>query len=205
MERRTRNLLLLFLALVLSAGLAVGLASVGCGSTDHPCDNDPCVSIAHANAGSCAAVGTTDFTCMCQANFNWDAATNTCEAATASPCDSNPCDTFAHAVAGSCQVVNQTDYSCSCLAPTVTYDNTTKAIFDRKCVPCHRPGGLKPNPDLTTYTNVYNARNQILTDVTSNGLVRSWAGSDAQTIIDWINAGAPEADYTWNQSTHTCQ
>jgi mono/diheme cytochrome c family protein len=43
------------------------------------CDPDPCQGISDAVAGSCADVGGGDFTCDCDAGFDWDDTTNTCE------------------------------------------------------------------------------------------------------------------------------
>jgi len=75
--------------------------------------------------------------------------------------------------------------------PQVTYTNTTKAIFDAKCTMCHAVGGQSPN--LTNYTNVFSARSLIRTAVSTGGvMVHYLTAQEAQTIINWINAGAPQ-------------
>ena len=75
--------------------------------------------------------------------------------------------------------------------PQVTYTNATKAIFDAKCTMCHAVGGQSPN--LTNYTSVFSSRSRIRTAVSTGGsMVRYLTAQEAQTIINWINAGAPQ-------------
>jgi hypothetical protein len=56
--------------------LAAGTSEV---ATDNPCHKKPCQNIAKAIDDSCTPVGSSDFTCKCQASFTWDDSTNSCK------------------------------------------------------------------------------------------------------------------------------
>ena len=77
--------------------------------------------------------------------------------------------------------------------PLVTYTNTTKAIFDARCISCHGSPGTQP-PNLTTYTIVFNERARIKTALVPGGSMVNFGSTaqERQTIIGWIDAGAPE-------------
>jgi len=71
---------------LIGSGLVLASGLSGCGD-DNPCDPDPCNGIENAVPGSCLAVGTDDFACICQdfsapivggEKYRWDETNKEC-------------------------------------------------------------------------------------------------------------------------------
>ena len=136
LPRRSRCLA----ALLLGVALSVAAFGIGCGDyclfcddsggTQGPCDGAPCDSIANAQAGSCTAVGTDDFSCSCEQDFFWNDNGNTCQ----DPCIGAPCDSKEHAVDGSCSGVGANEYTCGCESGYI-WDSASESCADDPCDP----------------------------------------------------------------------
>lgn len=90
---------------------------------------------------------------------------------------------------------------------TVTYCEQVAAVFNRRCVECHRTGEIAPFP-LTNYAEVVGWA-ETIAEVVNAGSMPPWHAnpeyghfandrrlSDAERklINDWVEAGAPEGD-----------
>ncbi len=73
------------------------------------CNQDRCAGVTGATAGTCVAVGATDWSCTC-ATGNWDQATHLC--AVSDACHPNPCTGLANST-GVCALA-ALDYACGC-------------------------------------------------------------------------------------------
>jgi hypothetical protein len=83
--------------------------SVGKTCNFDACNQDRCAGVSGASAGTCVAVGPTDWSCTC-ATGTWEQATHVCNAPDA--CSTNPCTGLANST-GVCSL-NGPDYECGC-------------------------------------------------------------------------------------------
>ncbi len=82
-------------------------------------------------------------------------------------------------------------------SPTLTYSsgpaNTrVKPIIDRRCVGCHKPGGMRAQTPLTNYAQVKATVDSGLFVSKLNGSMAPYAGPDRPTLIKWAQQGAPQ-------------
>jgi mono/diheme cytochrome c family protein len=89
----------------------------------------------------------------------------------------------------------------------VTYSEQVAAVFNRRCVECHRTGEIAPFP-LTNYAEVVGWA-ETIAEVVNAGSMPPWhanpeyghfandrrlSDADRKLINDWVEAGAPEGD-----------
>ena len=92
------------------------------------CNQDRCAAVSGASAGTCVAVGATDWSCTC-ASGNWEQATHLCKVPDA--CTPNPCTGLANST-GVC-TPDVLDYTCGCNS---TYRWDPVAMVCYKLVQC---------------------------------------------------------------------
>jgi len=88
---------------------------------------------------------------------------------------------------------------------TVSFAADIIPIFESKCTACHKAGGVKPNPDLTSgkayttiatakYISVTNPEQSLIYTYTSPGTSthtqKKYTTTEAQKILIWIQEGA---------------
>ncbi|MFH1491353.1 MAG: hypothetical protein ABII06_20795, partial [Pseudomonadota bacterium] len=73
-------------------------------------------------------------------------------------------------------------------ARNVYYDNTIKGIIRNDCGRCHSG----PSRNLTDYDSLKAYADGGLLSTMVQGPMRRFAGNDVQTIVDWVQQGAPE-------------
>lgn len=88
---------------------------------------------------------------------------------------------------------------------TVNFASDIAPIFESKCTACHKPGGLKPNPNLTSgnaYTTIATAKYINLTTPEESMIYdylkptsgthnqKKYTAAEAQLILTWIQEGA---------------
>ncbi len=73
-------------------------------------------------------------------------------------------------------------------APGIYYEPDIKEIIRKDCSRCHS-GTLR---NLMDYNSVLAYADSGMLAGMVQGLMRQFAGADAQTILDWVDAGAPE-------------
>lgn len=88
---------------------------------------------------------------------------------------------------------------------TVSFASDIVPIFEAKCVACHKPGGSKPNPDLTAanaYSSIANAKyinvdspseSHLYVHIYSNTSAhtqKKFTAAEAQLVLTWITEGA---------------
>lgn len=105
-------------------------------------------------------------------------------------------------------VLLQIVWMATALAQNVpTYSHDVAPIIYNHCTTCHRVGSIAPFP-LENYTQVFNNRYSIFVEVPAK-LMPPWPPTmdyqryahervlscdEIQTIVDWVNGGAPEGD-----------
>lgn len=75
-----------------------------------------------------------------------------------------------------------------------TYTYLRSKIIVPRCLSCHSGGGASAGVALDTYTQVYNARNKILSTMQSGSMPKGSSkipAADITSFQQWINAGAP--------------
>src|SRR5579872_4875066 len=88
-----------------------------------------------------------------------------------------------------------------------TYSKDVSRIMQAKCQMCHRPGDIAPFP-LLTYDDAVSQLRAIRVNVDA-GIMPPWkpipghgdfkynlslTDDERQTILDWVDAGAPQGD-----------
>ena len=97
---------------------------------EDPCESEPCDSIEHAVAGTCAGVSLDDFICGCETGYSWDEITNAC----LGPCDPDPCGGIQDAIPYSCTDQGEGQFTCDCDAG-FDWDSEKDTCEDDVCVP----------------------------------------------------------------------
>jgi len=82
-----------------------------------------------------------------------------------------------------------------CSSITTTYSGTVSPLIASSCAKsgCHNTGSTNGPGALTTYTQIFNAKAQIRTAVSSGAMPRdaTFSAQQKATITCWIDAGAP--------------
>ena len=73
-------------------------------------------------------------------------------------------------------------------AQAVYYDDTIKRIIRNDCGRCHSG----PTRNLTDFDSLKAYAESGMLETMVQGPMRRFAGNDAQTIVDWVQQGAPE-------------
>jgi hypothetical protein len=80
----------------------------------------------------------------------------------------------------------------------VTYQNTTKAIFDNRCVSCHFTSNGSGIPAWQSYTEISSDLANIRIRVSPGGNMRGYLSltpvNEANILINWIDNGAPSSN-----------
>jgi hypothetical protein len=98
--------------------------------------------------------------------------------------------------------------ACSQVLPTCpstppSYKTDIGPLIVRDCEPCHAPGGVSQDRDLTSYDNVYKLRTTVLTQIygclmppLDAGIADAPSGpldaGDRQLLLQWLECHAPE-------------
>jgi hypothetical protein len=79
-----------------------------------------------------------------------------------------------------------------------SYATDIAPLIAAKCQPCHEPGGVSSNRDLTTYDNVENLESTVLGQVYACAMPPADAGPDAtltpserNDFLQWLVCGSP--------------
>jgi hypothetical protein len=88
-----------------------------------------------------------------------------------------------------------------------SYASAVAPIIQERCSPCHFPGGIMSNVDLSTYPNVVNAQSAIVGQLYScamppvhgdpkygiaPGTVPGLTTAQLNVLVDWLVCGAPD-------------
>jgi len=112
-ERRSSSRIALLLGIVLTIlcfGIGCGDFCLFCDEEQNPCDPDPCANKENATAGTCTAVGDSDYTCDCESGYFWQGDDEEC----VDPCIDDPCAEITNAAEESCTGVDADEFTCEC-------------------------------------------------------------------------------------------
>ncbi len=90
------------------------------------------------------------------------------------------------------------DLPAACPAPAPSYANDVAPLIQRRCTPCHFPGGVAAMGmhDLSTYARVFAQKREVLTQVYACKMPPADAGAptpdERRTMLGWLVCGAPE-------------
>jgi hypothetical protein len=98
----------------------------------------------------------------------------------------------------------------SCRKRAPTYHEDIAPLLARHCRGCHSPGGVSPNPRLSTYEQAFKVRQRLKRSVQTRsmppwgadntGLCGRWQDAlwlddaDIAAMVSWVEAGAPAGD-----------
>ncbi len=90
--------------------------------------------------------------------------------------------------------------SSDCPSPPPSWSKDVEPLIQSYCIMCHQPGGTGETlADLTSYTNVFRARAEIITQISQCLMPNQDASppppelttAQRQTIVSWIGCMAP--------------
>jgi hypothetical protein len=87
------------------------------------------------------------------------------------------------------------DLPMSCPAPAPSYQTTIAPLVQRRCVPCHGPGGVEAVRPLDSYNAIYAIRGTVLTQLYSCQMPPAGAtpptANERQQLLAWLVCQAP--------------
>ena len=99
------------------------------------------------------------------------------------------------AACGSTAINCPNDLPPGCPTPVASYRNEVAPIITAHCLKCHAPGGQEASKDFTTYTNVFNQRQAILTQFYSCRMPPEDeprpTNAERATLLGWLVCGSP--------------
>lgn len=94
--------------------------------------------------------------------------------------------------------------ACASLLPSScprapSYANDVAPLVKRVCLPCHSPGGVAAERDLTTYKNLLRLESTALVQVNQcfmppadAGATSAWTSDERTLLLQWFVCGSPD-------------
>lgn len=83
----------------------------------------------------------------------------------------------------------------TCTGESISYASKVAAVMNSNCATsgCHDAGSRSGPGALVTYSQIFNARSSIKSSIENGSMPRkkSMSEADKQTVVCWINNGAP--------------
>ena len=89
----------------------------------------------------------------------------------------------------------QAPITCPTATPTPSFSGAVAGIVEQHCQMCHNPTGQEPKPLLTSYSQIFAQRLEMLAQVQSCRMPPAGqpdlSADDAATLLTWLVCHAP--------------